>query len=260
MIASPLPTATPPAAELVIENVTQRYGDGEDAVSALEEVSFSVPAGKVTSLVGPSGCGKSTLLDIIAGLACPIAGRVRHGDRIVNGPDRSAAMVFQQPALLPWLDVRDNIALGLKARGVRKADAYNRIAPLLELVHLGGFERAYPHQLSGGMAQRVGIARALALEPSVLLMDEPFSAVDAYTRAHLQSELLHIINRHQTTVVFVTHDVSEAVFLGDRVVVLSPRPGRVVQCIELEPAAHDRSTGYHAKTVGAIFELLAGSS
>ena len=239
-----------------MEHVSQRFGEDDHVVTALDDVSVTAPAGKITVLVGPSGCGKSTLLDIVGGLAVPVQGNLRHGERTINGPHKSVAMVFQQPALLPWMEVRDNIALGLRARGMRKAEAYTKIAALLELMNLAGFERSYPHELSGGMAQRVGIARALVLEPGLLLMDEPFSSVDAYTRVRLQAELLQIMERQPTTMLFVTHDVGEAVFLGDRVVVMSPSPGRVVKTFDLGPEARDRSSTSHAGTVAAILDLL----
>lgn len=244
------------ATELVVEHVTQWFGDGDRVITALDDVSVTAPAGKITVLVGPSGCGKSTLLDIVGGLAAPKKGTVSHGSRAVSGTHESVAMVFQQPALLPWMDVRDNIALGLRARGMRKSEAYARIGEVVEVMNLVGFERSYPHELSGGMAQRVGIARALVLEPSVLLMDEPFSSVDAYTRVRLQTELLQVMERKPTTMLFVTHDVGEAVFLGDRVVVMSPSPGRVVKIYDLDPDDRDRSSASHAATVAQILDLL----
>ena len=244
------------AVDVVVDHVGQVFNTRKGDVVALEDASFIAPAGKITCMVGPSGCGKTTLLDAIAGLVAPSTGRVLHGERVVTAADRSVAMAFQQPALLPWMSVRDNIALGLRTRGVAKAEAYDRVASVMEVMGLEGFDRAYPHELSGGMAQRVGIARALVLEPSVMLMDEPFASVDAYTRVRLQEELLQVMDRRPTTVLFVTHDVGEAVYLGDQVVVMTPRPGRVAQCMDLEPEARDRASGYHARVVAEILDLL----
>lgn len=242
--------------DIVLEGVSQRFGAGERLVTALDNVTLTAQAGKLTAIVGPSGCGKSTLLDLIAGLTLPVSGRVRHGDRPVTGSFAGVAMVFQQPALMPWMDVRDNVSLGLRGQSLGKREARKRIVPLIEMMGLGSFERAYPHELSGGMAQRVGIARALAMAPTVLLMDEPFASVDAYTRVRLQDELLRLIAERPTTVLFVTHDVSEAVYLGNRLIVMSPRPGRVVNSIDLRAEARDRSSGYHARTVSEVLDLL----
>ena len=184
-------------------------GAGRDSARRRQ---LSAPAGRITALVGPSGCGKSTLLDIVAGLETPVPARYSTESGRWTGAE-NVSMAFQQPALLPWISVRDNIALGLRSRGTSKPEAYEKIAGLLEVMGLDGFEKAYPHELSGGMAQRVGIARALAVDPSVLLMDEPFASVDAYTRVRLQDELLQVMDRQPTTVVFVTHDVGEAMSL-----------------------------------------------
>ncbi len=165
-------------------------------------------------------------------------------------------MAFQTPALLPWLTVEKNVALGLRVRGVRRDEAGAQARSVLDRVGLGDVSEKYPDELSGGMAQRVGIARALALTPTVLLMDEPFSAVDAYTRLRLQRELRSIIEANPTTVLFVTHDIAEAVTLGDRIVVMSPRPGRVVDTIKVEPEAHDPATAEHAALAGQVFSML----
>lgn len=242
--------------DVTLDDVTQRFDTGKRQVTALEDVTLAAPGGKITAIVGPSGCGKSTLLDIVAGLVAPTSGSVRHGDHVVAGAADRVAMAFQQPALMPWLEVRDNIALGLRGRGVRRREARDRVAGLIELMGLDSFERAYPHELSGGMAQRVGIARALAMQPAILLLDEPFASVDAYTRVRLQDELLRIMQERPVTVLFVTHDVGEAVYLGDRLVVMSARPGRVVRSVDLERAARDRSSAYHAQTVSSVLETL----
>lgn len=251
---------TPEPGDVVISGVSQRFGHGTRQVVALDDVDVVAPAGKTTTIVGPSGCGKSTLLDLVAGLTTPVSGEVRIGGQAVRGTQDGVAMAFQQPALMPWLNVRDNIALGLRGRGTPKAQAYEQIAGLIEMMTLEGFEGSYPHELSGGMAQRVGIARALAMRPSVLLMDEPFASVDAYTRVRLQEELLGLLERRASTVLFVTHDVDEAVYLGDKVVVMSPRPGRVVETTELGPECRDRSSSTHASTVSEIRDRLFACS
>ena len=197
------------------------FGRGSSAVRALDQVSLEVPPGEFTCLIGASGCGKSTLLSLVAGLEQPTAGEVSTGGGRV-------AFMFQEPALFPWLTAAGNVELALRARGVGKAERRQRTAELLETVHLGGFGGKRPHQLSGGMRQRVALARALAQDADVLLMDEPFGALDAMTRDVLHDELDRICADRQLTVLFVTHNVREAVRLGDRVVVLSSRPGRVI--------------------------------
>jgi NitT/TauT family transport system ATP-binding protein len=195
-------------------------------VVALEDVSIDVRPHEFVCLLGPSGCGKSTLLRMVAGLERPCSGEVTVAGVAVTEPHPSRAMVFQDHALFPWLDVARNVAFGLELNGTPRAEIQRRVAHLVRLTGLGGFERAYPHQLSGGMKQRVGIARVLALAPEVLLMDEPFGALDAFTRMELQDELVSLWEREPFTTLFVTHDVDEAVFLADRVVVMSRRPGR----------------------------------
>jgi NitT/TauT family transport system ATP-binding protein len=204
-----------------IRDVSQTYHQGASALQALDRVSLDVRAGEFVCLLGASGCGKSTLLNLIVGLY-----RVSSGTIDVGG--RRVAMVFQDPALFPWLTVRRNVELGMRFRGVGAAQRRTRATELLRLVHLEGFAERRPHELSGGMRQRVAIARALAQEADILLMDEPFGALDAMTRDILHDELESIWSRTKLTVVFVTHNVREAVRLGDRVVLLSSRPGRVV--------------------------------
>ena len=204
-----------------LTNVSKVFGRGGSAVRALDRVSLEVPAGEFTCLIGASGCGKSTLLSLVAGLEQPTSGEVSTAGATV-------AFMFQEPALFPWLTAAGNVELALRARGVGRAERRRRAGELLELVHLGGFGAKLPHQLSGGMRQRVALARALAQDADVLLMDEPFGALDAMTRDVLHDELDRICAGRQLTVVFVTHNVREAVRLGDRVVVLSSRPGRVI--------------------------------
>ena len=178
-------------------------------------------------LLGPSGCGKTTLLRVVDGLIVPDEGEVTIGGRRVAGPRPDVAMVFQQFGLFPWKRLRQNVAYGIELRGRPRAEIERAVAHYTALVGLGGFEQAYPYQLSGGMQQRAGLARALAVNPSILLMDEPFGSLDAQTRETLQEELSRILAREPKTVLFVTHSIDEAIFLGDRVVVMSSRPGRV---------------------------------
>lgn len=239
-----------------VEEIGHVYGRGGRQITALKDVSFEAPASEVTVVVGPSGCGKSTLLDIVGGLARPTYGRVLRNGTEVSGPSSEVAMAFQQPALFPWLTVMGNITLGLEARGMRRREARDEVRGLVEMVGLSEFTGSYPHELSGGMAQRVGIARAFAMEPQLLLLDEPFASVDAYTRLTLQRELLQLIKRTLSTVILVTHDINEAVFLADRIIVMGTRPGRVLAAISVEPAEKDRKSAAFASKAAEIMELL----
>jgi NitT/TauT family transport system ATP-binding protein len=212
-----------------VRGIGKTYATG---VEALRDVNLRIPAGQLSSLLGPSGCGKTTLLKIIGGLVRPTAGEVRVAGRPISGPGPERAFVFQDFALLPWATVLRNVAFGLELRGVeraaREAVARQRIAE----VGLGGFEASYPHQLSGGMRQRVGLARALAVDADIILMDEPFSSVDEQTRRKFQEDLLVLLRDRQKTVIFVTHSIEEAVYLSDQIVLLSPRPGSVTRVLE----------------------------
>jgi ABC-type nitrate/sulfonate/bicarbonate transport system ATPase subunit len=201
--------------------------NGRDPVVALDGIDLVVGEGEFVCLLGPSGCGKTTLLRMIAGLVPCTSGELLIDGRPVTGPGRDRAMVFQHDALLPWRDVVGNVAFGLELRGVARPERERVAHDLVRAVGLAGFERSLPRQLSGGMQQRVGLARALAIEPRTLLMDEPFGSVDTQTRRLLQQDLLRLQAARPKTVVFVTHSMDEAVRLGDRVVLLSPRPGRV---------------------------------
>jgi NitT/TauT family transport system ATP-binding protein len=200
---------------------------------ALDRLDLTVEAGELFVLVGPSGCGKSTVLDLISGLTRPAAGSVRIGDHEVKEPGLDRGFVFQQYTLLPWRTARGNIEFALEAAGLSRAERRSRAAHYLDLVGLSEFADRYPHELSGGMKQRVAIARSLSYEPEVLLMDEPYGALDAQTRERLQEELLAIWRRTGTTVVFITHDIEEAVYLGQRVGVMRSRPGRVHTVIDI---------------------------
>jgi NitT/TauT family transport system ATP-binding protein len=219
---------------LVVEDVSKTYRDrAGQGVEALAGVTFTAEPEEVLAVVGPSGCGKSTLLNMMAGLLTPSGGRVGFEGELPTGRPLTA-MVFQEFALFPWRTVQANVEFGLEEAGVPPAERRAVARHYVELTGLGGFERKYPHQLSGGMRQRVGIARALAVDPAVLLMDEPFSALDAQTRQLMQEELLAIWERTRKTILYVTHNIHEAVWMADRVVVLSRRPGRVLEIVPVE--------------------------
>ncbi len=220
---------------LKVENVCHKYVVDNVIIEALKDVNFEVKRGEFFTIIGPSGCGKSTLLNIIAGLVKPTSGRI-----FVNGTELTKPMpgilayVFQQPLLLPWRTVLDNVAFGLEMLGVKKNERIRRAIEMIRLVGLQGFESMYPSELSGGMQQRVSIARALAVNPEILLMDEPFGALDEQTRLQLGMELTRIWMMTRKTIVFVTHSLIEAALLSDRVAVMSRRPGRVVDIIEVD--------------------------
>lgn len=201
---------------------------------AVDRISFNVSQGEFVSIVGPSGCGKSTVLNTLAGLETPFEGEVLVDGRPLTSPRPEIGMVFQQPHLFPWKSVRKNIAHGPRARGKSAAEARQIADGLIEMIGLTKFAAAYPHTLSGGMQQRVAIARALANQPRVLLMDEPFGALDAQTRAVMQDNLLELRGRINATVVFVTHDIDEAILLSDRVVIMSAGPGRILRDLRID--------------------------
>jgi len=218
---------------ITVDSVTHRFRSKRRDVVALENVSLEIEDSSFTCLVGASGCGKSTLLNIMAGLVRNTAGSVSLDGKIVEGPGPERGMVFQSYALYPWLKVRDNIEFGLSLSGTSPKARRHISENLLTELNLVEFANSYPHELSGGMQQRVAIARALANEPKVLLMDEPFGALDALTRASAQQFLTQLWSDHKRTIVFVTHDVEEALILADRIVVLSPRPGRVREVVDV---------------------------
>lgn len=204
------------------------------SVHALQNVTLDIPEGQFISVLGPSGCGKSTLLNAVAGFIAPTNGMVRLDDRRITAPGADRGVVFQQPALFPWKTVLQNIALGPRMAGLKRREAEAKARHFMELVGLGAFGNHYPETLSGGMQQRVGIARTLANQPSVFLMDEPFGALDAQTRELMQENLLKIWEELRTTLVFVTHDIEEAIFLAERVVLMSARPGRIIADITVD--------------------------
>jgi NitT/TauT family transport system ATP-binding protein len=222
---SPVPGGIP----LKIEGVSKEFIGRTGVLEALSPVNLDVAAGEFVCLLGPSGCGKSTLLSIIAGLETANSGRIWADGREVHGPGPDRVLLFQEAALFPWLDVQRNVEFGLRQAGMSWRERAALARHYLEIVHLKGFERSYIHQLSGGMRQRAAIARALAIDPAILLMDEPFGALDALTRDRLHAELESIWASTRKTVLFVTHNVREAIALGDRVLVFSPRPGRIVR-------------------------------
>jgi NitT/TauT family transport system ATP-binding protein len=237
---------------------------GEGATTALKDINLHIRAGEFISLIGPSGCGKSTLLRIVGDLIAPSGGKVE-----VNGKpahqarlDRDYGMVFQAPVLFDWRTVEANVRLPLEVMRVPRAERERRVREMLDLVELGGFLRHYPHQLSGGMQQRVAIARALCFQPALLLMDEPFGALDEITRERLNAEVLNIWSRTGTTVLFVTHSIPEAVFLSSRVVVMSPRPGRITTVVDVDlPQPRDeqtRESDRYYELVTVVREALRG--
>jgi len=217
-----------------VRDLTKAFSRGKRRVVALDGVSVQARRGEFLTVIGPSGCGKSTLLHIIGGFETPTTGEVLVGGRPVKGAGRDRGMVFQKATLFPWWTIERNVAWPLDVAGQGRSQARDRARELLELVGLTGFADAYPGELSGGMQQRAALARTLAMEPELLLMDEPFGALDAQTRELMQEELNRIWQASGTTVVFITHDIYEAVFLGDRVVVMSGRPGRILADVRVE--------------------------
>lgn len=218
---------------LEIKNVNRIYKDGENTVNALSDINLEIQEGEFVSIIGSSGCGKTTLLKLIAGLDMPQEGELLLNEKKITGPDYKRGYVFQQHCLFEWLTVEKNIAAGLKARHVYRKNR-DKVGRYIDLVGLNGFERSYPHQISGGMSQRVAIARALINEPEILLLDEPMGALDSFTRADLQDKLLDIKKQEKLTMILVTHDVDEAIYLSDRIVIMTPRPGRISEIIDVD--------------------------
>ncbi len=221
--------SSPESRALRVENVSKTFVSEGRSVEALRPVNLDVKPGEFVCFLGPSGCGKSTLLSIIAGLEQAGSGRVLANGKEVTGPGTDRILLFQEAALFPWLDVRGNVEFGLRQAGVQGRERTTLAQKFIDIVNLTGFERSYAHQLSGGMRQRAAIARALAIDPAILLMDEPFGALDAFTRDRLHGELETIWSNTRKTILFVTHNVREAIALGDRVVVFAPRPGRIIK-------------------------------
>ncbi len=245
--------------KIILKNVTKSFREG---TTALDGLSMEVRSNEILCLLGPTGCGKSTVLNLIAGFEFPTSGEVHLDGKPIDRPGPDRGVVFQEHALFPWLNVIQNIAFGRKVRGgVEDGARYEeRVRKYIELMGLSGFERHYPSQLSGGMKQRVAIARVLVNEPEVMLMDEPFAALDAQTRIAMQMLLLRVWERLRTTILFITHDIDEAVFLGDRIYVMTSRPGRVKSLVPVpleRPRRYEMvlSPAFNA-TKAKIFELI----
>ncbi|RZB28676.1 MAG: NitT/TauT family transport system ATP-binding protein [Candidatus Argoarchaeum ethanivorans] len=232
--------------KLEIRNLTKSFNTNSSETNALENVNLDVKPNEFLCIIGPSGCGKTTLLRMIAGLDKPTSGEILLDGKEVKEPSPDRGMVFQEFSLFPWRTVIKNVTLGLEIKEIDKEEQYRIANECIALVGLKGFENHYPYELSGGMKQRVAIARALANDPSILLMDEPFGSVDAQTRNVLQEELLEIWERTKKTVLFVTHSIDEAVYLADRVIVMSARPGSIVECMNITVARPRKRTSIEA--------------
>jgi len=237
------------------EGVSMIFGRGDQAVNVLDNVSLEVGKGEFVCLLGPSGCGKSTMLNVIAGFLTPTSGRVLIDGQAVRGPDRRRVFVFQERGVFPWLTVEGNIGFGLF--DLPQAEREKRIAHYVEMVGLKGFEKAYPRELSGGMKQRVEVARALAVDPDMLYLDEPFGALDSITRLVMRGELLRIWEAERKTVIFVTHDIDEAVQLSDRVIVLSARPAKIQTIVDIDmPHPRDISSPRYLELRDGILDAI----
>jgi NitT/TauT family transport system ATP-binding protein len=226
--------AAPRTGRLSIQDVQLVYSTKRGPLHVLDGVTLDIRAGEFVSVLGPSGCGKSSLLRLVSGLVRPSSGQIELGGVAVRNPRPDVGIVFQQPTLLPWKTVRSNILMPVRAMGRQTPDSVARADDLIRLVGLSGFENAYPHELSGGMQQRVGVARGFIHDPSLLLMDEPFAALDAMTRENMMAELQRIWIESHKSVLFITHSIPEAVFLSDRIVVLGPRPARVIETVAVD--------------------------
>ena len=240
-----------------IKNVNRTYIDDKDnTVEALRDINLAVKRGEFVSIIGSSGCGKTTLLRLIAGLDLPETGVLTLDGQEITDPDPQRGYVFQQGGLFPWLTVEQNIATGLKARHVYRQNK-SQIAHYIDLIGLNGFEKAFPHQISGGMAQRVAIARALINKPKALLLDEPMGALDSFTRADIQDKLLELRKENDATMILVTHDVDEAIYLSDRIVIMTPRPGKISEIMSIKLShPRDRGGAEFLSIRGAILEKL----
>lgn len=255
----PVPAETPATGALTISGLSKDFRIDGAALSVLDRIDLDIRAGEFVSIVGASGCGKSTLLRLIAGLDTDYAGEARLDGKRIADTSLDRGLIFQDHRLFPWLTLEENIGLALLNTDIPKAQRARIVAEHIALVNLSGFEKAYPHQLSGGMAQRAAIARALVTEPKLLLLDEPLGALDALTRVHVQHELQRIWRTHRSTMIMVTHDVEEAVFLGDRVVVMDARPGRIRRIVDIDlPHPRDRSSSVLHRLRDEILAELTG--
>lgn len=242
--------------KLVIEKISKEFTNAHGkALAVLQDIDLTISKEEFVALVGPSGCGKSTLLNIAAGLLQPSSGLVKFTG-VESGYEPRLSIVFQETGLFPWRNVHDNISFGLENTPLPPAEREQRIRHYIELVGLKGFEKSFPHQLSGGMRQRVGIARALAIEPDLLLMDEPFSALDAQTRTIMQEELVTLWEKTRLTTLYVTHNIQEAVMLADRVVLMSRRPGRVSKILTIGIPRADRDKPEHAEEIAEFIRII----
>ncbi|MCO5358507.1 ABC transporter ATP-binding protein [Acidovorax kalamii] len=247
------------AGTLDIRGLNKQYEVRGEALPVLQDIHLTIEPGAFVSIVGSSGCGKSTLLRLVIGLEGDYQGEILLNGQRIAGTSLNRGIVFQEHRLFPWLTVEKNVALGLLNSNLTEGMQRATVREHIELVGLSGFEKAYPHQLSGGMSQRVAIARALVNRPDILLLDEPFGALDAMTRAHLQQELLRIWQQEGITMILVTHDVEEAVFLGDQVVVMEPRPGRIRRVVPVDlPHPRERTSFAFAAAKEAVMHEFAG--
>lgn len=242
----------------LLKNVTKKFTSNETELEVVKDINLTVEDGEFLCLLGPSGSGKTTILRMIAGLDFPTQGEILENELKIEGPSPDRGFVFQQYSLFPWRTVLDNVAFGPEIRGINLEERYQNAQLYLEMVGLSNFQESYPHQLSGGMKQRVAIARALANEPRSLLMDEPFSALDVQTRHNIQEDLVRIWQEEHKTVVFVTHNVDEAVFLADTVVVLSKSPGQIIEIYQIElERIRDRTSSDYLDIKKEITSLLS---
>jgi ABC-type nitrate/sulfonate/bicarbonate transport system ATPase subunit len=257
VVIAPTDKSSADASSLLVRDVSKVFQapDGSP-FRALDSVNLAVAPGELVCLLGPSGCGKSTLLRLVAGLEQPTTGELRVGTEPISGPSAQRGLVFQDPNLFPWLTVRRNVQAGLVARGVLR-EKRAEVDEFVKLVGLEGFADSYPHQLSGGMAQRAALARALINHPSVLLLDEPLGALDAFTRMRMQDEVLRIWQARGTTMLLVTHDIDEAIYMADRIVIMTPRPARIEQVIPVDlPRPRQRNDESFLQLRSRILEML----
>ena len=240
-----------------IKNINRTYiDDNDNMVEALQDINLTINRGEFVSIIGSSGCGKTTLLRLIAGLDVPESGILTLDNQEITAPNPQRGYVIQQGGLFPWLTVEQNIATGLKARNVYRQNK-EQVAHYIDLIGLNGFEKSYPHQISGGMAQRVAIARALINKPKALLLDEPMGALDSFTRADIQDKLLELRKENDATMILVTHDVDEAIYLSDRIVIMTPRPGKISEIIPIKLShPRDRGSSVFLSIRGEILEKL----
>ncbi|WP_054956838.1 ABC transporter ATP-binding protein [Paenibacillus dakarensis] len=236
-----------------VDHVSKAFG----SLNVLEEVDITIPQGEFAAIVGPSGCGKSTVLRMIAGLDYPTGGKITASEQPIQKPDPSRMLIFQEHALYPWRTVEYNVGFGLELAGISKKERTAQVDAILAKVGLDGFQKYYPHQLSGGMRQRASIARALVMDPEVLLLDEPFGALDAITKISMQNELLRLWEGTGKTVLLITHDIDEAIYLADTIYVMSPRPGRIVESISIDtPRPRNRNAAEFAAQRERIMKHL----